>query len=162
MGKVTLLILLLNLGTFLSSLACEYCSNPPSPPPPPPSNYPPPPYSPTPKPPPPPTLEPTPPPPVAKPSPPPPKQQTCPIDALTLGACVDVLGGLLHVGVGRGSVKHACCPLLEGIADLDAAICLCTTIKARLASIVNLAVPVTLELLVNCGKNQPAEFQCPK
>ncbi|KAJ4705621.1 36.4 kDa proline-rich protein-like [Melia azedarach] len=161
MGKVILLIVgLLNLGTLLSSLACD-CSNPPPSPPPPPSNCPPPPYSPTPKPPPLPKIKPTPPSPVPKP-PSPPKQKTCPVDALKLGACVDLLGGLVHVGIGRGSAKEACCPLLQGIADLDAAICLCTTIKARLANIVNLTVPVALELLVNCGKNPPAGFQCPK
>ncbi|KAH9712093.1 Hydrophob seed domain-containing protein [Citrus sinensis] len=202
MGKYQLassFILLLNLGTLVTSLACD-CSN--NPPPPPPasktSNCPPPPSSPIPKtpPPPPPIVKsppppvvksaPTPPPPVAKSPPPPPpvvksppppivnpppppsvtyppapKQQTCPIDALKLGACVDVLGGLIHIGLGD-SAKEKCCPLLQGLADLDAAICLCTAIRLEALNLINLLVPISLQILVNdCGKYPPAGFQCP-
>ncbi|KAH9712094.1 Hydrophob seed domain-containing protein [Citrus sinensis] len=189
MGKYQLassFILLLNLGTLVTSLACD-CSN--NPPPPPPasktSNCPPPPSSPIPKtPPPPPPIVKSPPPPVVKsaptpppPSPPPPivnpppppsvtyppapKQQTCPIDALKLGACVDVLGGLIHIGLGD-SAKEKCCPLLQGLADLDAAICLCTAIRLEALNLINLLVPISLQILVNdCGKYPPAGFQCP-
>ncbi|XP_024038377.1 36.4 kDa proline-rich protein [Citrus clementina] len=213
MGKYQLassFILILNLGTLLTSLACD-CSNNPPPPPPPASktpNCPPPPSSPSPKTPPPPSQfvksppppvvksAPPPPPPVAKsppppppvvkstpppivkppppngPSPksppppsvrypPPPKQQTCPIDALKLGACVDVLGGLIHIGLGD-SAKEKCCPLLQGLADLDAAVCLCTAIRLKALNLINLLVPISLQVLVNdCGKYPPAGFQCP-
>ncbi|KAJ4705631.1 36.4 kDa proline-rich protein-like [Melia azedarach] len=208
MGKgqynlATVFILLLNLGTLLSSLACDCSNPPPPPPPPPPANCPPPPH-PKPPPPPPPKVEPSPPPPVAKPPPPPPpvakppppptvvpsppppytkpptpltvvpsppppsvrypppppEQQTCPIDALKLGACVDVLGGLIHIGIGS-STKDECCPLLGGLLDLDAALCLCTAIKLKLGNILNLVVPVALEVLVGCGKHLPPGFQCP-
>ena len=129
-----LLILLLNLGTLLPSLASD-CSNPPS--------VPKTPSSPSPKP------------------KPPSKQQNCPIDALKLSACVDVLGGLIHVGIG-GNPKEKCCPLLQGLADLDAAICLCTAIRLKALNLVNLLVPVSLNVLVNdCGKHVPAGFKCP-
>ncbi|KAJ6332388.1 hypothetical protein OIU76_010721 [Salix suchowensis] len=90
---------------------------------------------------------------------PPPKQETCPIDTLKLGACVDVLGGLVHIGIGS-SAKDECCPVLEGLVDLDAAICLCTAIKAKLLNI-NLLIPIALEVLVDCGKNPPKGFKCP-
>ncbi|KAJ4705623.1 36.4 kDa proline-rich protein-like [Melia azedarach] len=170
------LILLLNLSTLLSSLACD-CSSPPPhlprssncppppPPPPPSSNCPPPPHFPNPKSPPP-VVKPPPSPPFAKPPPkvryPPPfpRPQTCPIDALKLGACVDVLGGLIHIGIGS-SAKEECCPLLEGLVDLDAALCLCTAIRVKLLNIINLVVPVALEVLVGCGKHPPPGFQCP-
>jgi hypothetical protein len=98
-------------------------------------------------------------PPIVKPPPTPPKQETCPIDTLKLGACVDVLGGLIHIGIGS-SAKDECCPLLEGLVDLDAAVCLCTVIKAKLLNI-NLILPIALELLVDCGKTPPEGFKCP-
>ncbi|PKI54076.1 hypothetical protein CRG98_025519, partial [Punica granatum] len=91
-------------------------------------------------------------PPVEKPCPPPPPKvgpypppapQTCPIDTLKLSACVDVLGGLGHIGIGS-SAKDTCCPVLQGLIDLDAAVCLCTTIKAKLLNI-SIVIPVALQ-----------------
>ncbi|KAL1559727.1 Lipid transfer protein EARLI 1 [Salvia divinorum] len=47
-----------------------------------------------------------------------------------------------------------------GLADLEAAVCLCTALKANVLGI-NLNVPVSLSLLVNyCGKKVPSGFQC--
>ncbi|KAG8647390.1 36.4 kDa proline-rich protein [Manihot esculenta] len=103
---------------------------------------------------------PPPPPPPPVPCPPPPsKPETCPIDTLKLGACVDILGGLVHIVIGS-SAKDACCPVLQGLADLDAALCLCTTIKAKLLNI-NIIIPIALEVLVDCGKTPPLGFKCP-
>ncbi|XP_021911192.1 36.4 kDa proline-rich protein-like [Carica papaya] len=148
---------------------------PPPPPtqtpsPPPPRALPPPPPKQTPSPPPPQALPPppqkripSPPPPQALPPPPPhtpPARHTCPINTLKLAACVDLLGGLVHIGIGP-EAKHACCPVLHPLADLDAALCLCTTIKAKLLNI-NLVLPIALDLLVNdCGKHPPSSFRCP-
>ncbi|KAM0959146.1 hypothetical protein ACFX13_024988 [Malus domestica] len=178
-----LLVLFLNLGSLLTSLANCNCQPPKYPPvphlppkkPPPhvkpphvkppivkPPPYPKPPVAkppPHPKPPvvlPPPS---TPKPPTVKPPPPSPPKDTCPIDTLKLGACVDVLGGLIHIGIGS-SAKDACCPVLQGLVDLDAAICLCTTIKAKLLN-VNLIIPIALQVLIACGKTPPSGFQCP-
>ncbi|KAH9737418.1 hypothetical protein KPL71_018434 [Citrus sinensis] len=139
---------------------------PPPPPPPKVKPLPPPPV--VKPPPPPPKVKPPPPPPVVKPPPPPnvgypppPTQQTCSINALKLGACVDVLGGLIHIGLGDGA-KEKCCPLLYGLADLDAAICLCTAIKIKALSLIDILVPISLQVLVSdCGKHPPAGFQCP-
>ncbi|XP_039005802.1 36.4 kDa proline-rich protein-like [Hibiscus syriacus] len=182
-GKYSLLILLLlNLGALLTCLACPECPLP-TPPPNCPPKHPPivkPPFHPKPPKPPvvkPPTLPPKPPvypsPPVLKPPPvetpcpppppvpypPPPAKQTCPIDTLKLGACVDVLGGLVHIGIGS-SAKDTCCPVLQGLLDLDAAICLCTAIKAKFLNI-NVLLPIGLQVLVDCGKTPPPGFQCP-
>lgn len=98
-------------------------------------------------------------PPPTPPSPSPGRGKTCPIDALKLNACVDVLGGLVHVVIGR-EARSKCCPLVQGIADLDAALCLCTTIRARLLNI-NIYLPVALRLLITCGKHPPNGFNCP-
>ncbi|XP_010914263.1 uncharacterized protein [Elaeis guineensis] len=182
MGKylvASVILLLINLTSLLPSLACPYCPTltPPPPkkkPPSPPKVRPsPPPPSPPPPSPPPPTQTPCPPPPSPpkpKPKPPPPPPSTpvpcppppsskCPIDTLKLDACVDLLGGLVHVGIGEDE-KEKCCPVLEGLADLDAALCLCTTIKAKVLNI-NIILPVALELLVDCGKHLPSDYQCP-
>ncbi|CDY59805.1 BnaA05g35360D [Brassica napus] len=134
-------------------------SPPPPYPPPPPTPSPPPPYV---KPPPPPTPSP-PPPPTPCPPPPPaptPKPKTCSINVLKLGACVDVLGGLIHVGLGKGYAKTKCCPVLDGLVGLDAAVCLCSSIRAKLLNI-DLVIPIALELLIDCGKTPPRDFKCP-
>uniref|UniRef100_A0ACD5WFH5 Uncharacterized protein n=1 Tax=Avena sativa TaxID=4498 RepID=A0ACD5WFH5_AVESA len=84
---------------------------------------------------------------------------TCSIDTLKLSACANVLN-LLKLNLGVPSTEQ-CCPLLSGLADLDAAVCLCTAIKANVLGI-NLNVPVDLVLLLNqCGKTCPADFTCP-
>ncbi|KAG6468425.1 hypothetical protein ZIOFF_073110 [Zingiber officinale] len=100
----------------------------------------------------------SPPPPSAVPCPPPPPlTSSCPIDTLKLDACVDLIGGLVHVIIG-GNVRSECCPVLEGVADLDAALCLCTTIKAKALGI-TLLLPIALEVLADCGKHVPSDYQ---
>ncbi|CAL4968965.1 unnamed protein product [Urochloa decumbens] len=84
---------------------------------------------------------------------------SCPINALKLNVCANVLN-LLKLSIPIvGNDK--CCPLLQGLVDLDAAVCLCTAIKANILGI-NLNVPIDLSLLLNhCGKVCPADFICP-
>ncbi|XP_024993418.1 14 kDa proline-rich protein DC2.15-like isoform X2 [Cynara cardunculus var. scolymus] len=89
----------------------------------------------------------------------PPKKATCPKDTLKLGVCADLLNDLVHLVVGTPP-KTPCCTLIGGLADLEAAVCLCTAIKANILGI-NLNVPVSLSLLLNyCGKKVPSGFQC--
>ncbi|KAK8692864.1 hypothetical protein V6N13_070469 [Hibiscus sabdariffa] len=88
------------------------------------------------------------------------KPATCPKDTLKLGVCADLLGGLVHAVVGSSS-KTKCCSLISGLADLDAAVCLCTAIKANVLG-AHLNVPLSLNLVLNsCGKNVPAGYKCP-
>lgn len=91
-------------------------------------------------------------------TPPPPAAATCPIDTLKLGACVDLLGGLVHIGLGD-PVVNQCCPVLQGLVELEAAVCLCTTLKLKLLNL-NIYLPLALQLLVTCGKTPPAGFTC--
>ncbi|KAL0912270.1 hypothetical protein M5K25_018232 [Dendrobium thyrsiflorum] len=134
-----LLLSLLTLSSILPSLSCPTCPNP-SPPP-----------KPKPKP------KPKPCPPLPPSSPPP--SNKCPIDALKLDACVDVLSGLIHIGLGK-SATASCCPVISGLADLDAGLCLCTAIKAKLLNI-NVFLPIALEVLLDCGKRLPSDYKCP-
>lgn len=103
-------------------------------------------------------------PPVVTPSPkgkkpcPPSTKATCPINTLKLGACVDLLGGLVHIGLGDPAVNE-CCPILHGLAELEAAACLCTTLKVKLLNL-KIYVPLALQLLVTCGKNPPPGYTC--
>ncbi|RZR79102.1 hypothetical protein BHM03_00004703 [Ensete ventricosum] len=141
----------------------------PSPSPPPPPTYttpsPPPPAYVTPSPPtyatpsPPPPAYVTPSPPTQTPYPPSPTAPTCPIDTGELDSCVDLLGGLVHIIIGQG-VSYQCCPVLEGLSDLDAAVCLCATIKAQALNIQILLSPA-LDVLADCGKQVPSDFECP-
>jgi hypothetical protein len=97
------------------------------------------------------------------PSPPPPSTSggTCPINTLQLGVCADVLNLLkLHLGV---PADEQCCPLLHGLVDLDAAVCLCTAIRANILGVINLNVTADIVLLLNqCGKTCPPGFTCPR
>jgi hypothetical protein len=95
-----------------------------------------------------------PPPPTPTPTPTP-SSATCPIDALKLGACVDLLGNEVHVG----DAIVQCCPLVKGVAGLSAAACLCTAIKAKVLNL-SVYVPIALKLLVNCGCAVPPGYDC--
>ncbi|CAI0482013.1 unnamed protein product [Linum tenue] len=94
------------------------------------------------------------------PRPTPPTRGKCPIDALKLGVCADVLANLLNLKLGSPPVQP-CCSLINGLVDVEAAVCLCTAIKANILGI-NLNVPVSLTLLLNaCNQKLPSGFQCP-
>ncbi|KAL2318068.1 hypothetical protein Fmac_031944 [Flemingia macrophylla] len=92
--------------------------------------------------------------------PPPPPAGKCPKDALKLGVCADLLGLINNVVVGS-PISSKCCALIQGLVDLEAALCLCTAIKANVLGI-NLNVPITLSVLLSaCQKTVPPGFQCP-
>ncbi|KAE9459420.1 hypothetical protein RHGRI_020156 [Rhododendron griersonianum] len=92
-------------------------------------------------------------------TPPTPPKATCPKDTLKLGVCANLLNDLVHLVVGTPATSP-CCSLIEGLVDLEAAVCLCTAIKANVLGI-NLNIPVSLSLLLNyCGKTVPSGFEC--
>ncbi|KAL8103751.1 14 kDa proline-rich protein DC2.15-like [Apium graveolens] len=77
---------------------------------------------------------------------------------LNLGVCANVLN-LVDVVVGSPP-KLPCCSLIQGLVDLEAALCLCTAIKADILGI-DLNVPISLSLVLNnCGKEVPTGFEC--
>nr|XP_018631497.1 14 kDa proline-rich protein DC2.15-like isoform X2 [Nicotiana tomentosiformis] len=86
-------------------------------------------------------------------------QGRCPRDALKLGVCANLVGGLVGAIVGSPPTLP-CCSLIAGLADLEAAVCLCTAIRANVLGI-NLNVPLSLSLVLNnCGRNPPTGFTC--
>ncbi|CAL9073587.1 unnamed protein product, partial [Musa textilis] len=88
-----------------------------------------------------------------------PASGACPVDALKLGVCANVLDGLIHAKVGKAP-EEPCCSLIDGLVDLEAAVCLCTAIKANVLGI-HLNLPINLSLLLNyCGKQSPTGFKC--
>uniref|UniRef100_A0ACD5WH41 Uncharacterized protein n=1 Tax=Avena sativa TaxID=4498 RepID=A0ACD5WH41_AVESA len=82
----------------------------------------------------------------------------CPPDALQLGACVNVLN-LLNLKEGKPP-KEPCCSLVGNIADVEAAACFCTALKANILG-VKLNLPVSLSLLVNYCGSGPSGYECP-
>ncbi|KAL8091222.1 14 kDa proline-rich protein DC2.15-like [Apium graveolens] len=83
----------------------------------------------------------------------------CPRDALKLGVCADVLNLVHNVVIGSPPTLP-CCSLLEGLVNLEAALCLCTAIKANILGI-KLNLPIALSLVLNnCGKQVPNGFEC--
>ncbi|KAK8710645.1 hypothetical protein V6N13_145959 [Hibiscus sabdariffa] len=92
------------------------------------------------------------------PTPTPSARGRCPRDALKLGVCANVLN-LVNATVGSPPVQP-CCSLLQGLVDLEAAVCLCTAIRANILGI-NINIPISLSLLLNvCSRNVPTGFQC--
>ncbi|XP_010539605.1 PREDICTED: putative lipid-binding protein AIR1 [Tarenaya hassleriana] len=88
-----------------------------------------------------------------------PSTGSCPRDALKLGICVDALN-LLNVTLGSPPVQP-CCSLIQGLVDLEAALCLCTVLRASILGI-NVNLPINLSLLLNvCSRQAPRGFQCP-
>nr|GLL21059.1 14 kDa proline-rich protein DC2.15-like [Ipomoea trifida] len=68
-------------------------------------------------------------------------------------------GGLVGVVIGAPPTLP-CCSLIAGLADLEAAVCLCTAIRANILGI-NLNVPLSLSLVLNnCGRQVPNGFTC--
>ncbi|CAA6674324.1 unnamed protein product [Spirodela intermedia] len=75
-----------------------------------------------------------------------PSYLSCPRDALKL------------LKLGKPP-SEPCCSLVSGLVDLEAAVCLCTAIKANILGI-NLNIPVDLSLLLNfCGYSVPPGFK---
>ncbi|XP_044950254.1 36.4 kDa proline-rich protein-like [Hordeum vulgare subsp. vulgare] len=108
MARIAPLVLVALLSVLAApSSGCSSCPTPATPPPPPPP----------PKVTPPPSSVPCPPPPYSPSSP----TGKCPVDVLKLVACVDALNGVVHTVVGANA-SETCCPLLSGVADLDAAL----------------------------------------
>uniref|UniRef100_A0A0D9XI72 Bifunctional inhibitor/plant lipid transfer protein/seed storage helical domain-containing protein n=1 Tax=Leersia perrieri TaxID=77586 RepID=A0A0D9XI72_9ORYZ len=98
------------------------------------------------------------PPPPAVPSPP---SGTCPINVFDLAVCADVLEYVLKIRLNVPSSQQ-CCTLLGGLADVDAALCLCTAIKANVLGVISVDVPIDITLLLNyCNKSCPPGFTCP-
>ncbi|CAL5032350.1 unnamed protein product [Urochloa decumbens] len=107
----------------------------------------------------------------APPPPPPPATPPAPssgnngtsCDPLRLRVCGNLLRGLLPGGGGNGTTNgDQCCPLLGGLVGVDAAVCLCTALRANVLGIVNLNVPLGLRLLLSqCGRGGvSASFTC--
>ncbi|CAN6294360.1 unnamed protein product [Urochloa humidicola] len=85
----------------------------------------------------------------------------CPVNALDLQVCASILDGLVKVSIPEDREK--CCQLLDGLADIDAAACLCTVLKLDVLG-VPLQVPIDISLSLNrCGrKNCPPGLTCPR
>ncbi|CAA7054417.1 unnamed protein product [Microthlaspi erraticum] len=97
--------------------------------------------------------------PTSPPPPTTPSTGTCPKDALQIAACVNVLN-LVDLTLGSPPVEP-CCSLIQGLADLEAAVCLCTSLKAKILGIINLNLPINLSVLLNvCSRTAPKNFQC--
>ncbi|KAK8941490.1 36.4 kDa proline-rich protein [Platanthera zijinensis] len=89
---------------------------------------------------------------------PPPPPAKCSLDILKLELCLDVLGGLVNLGFAP--VQSYCCPVIQGLLELEAAACLCAAINLKLLNL-NIYIPLALEVLITCGKDPPPGYFCP-
>ncbi|XP_022764354.1 pEARLI1-like lipid transfer protein 3 [Durio zibethinus] len=78
---------------------------------------------------------------------------------LNLHVCANLLGGLENLDLGNIPTQP-CCSLIQGLADVEAAVCLCTAIRTNVLGI-NLNLPISLSLLLNnCGRRLSSEYIC--
>ncbi|XP_078438585.1 cortical cell-delineating protein-like [Wolffia australiana] len=89
----------------------------------------------------------------------PPPSRRCPMAEGELSGCVDALSVVVGVVVGS-EARGRCCPLIVGLTGVDAAICFCAVIGAKLLSIA-LFLPVVIQLILGCGLSLPLPFHCP-
>ncbi|PKU77159.1 36.4 kDa proline-rich protein-like [Dendrobium catenatum] len=82
----------------------------------------------------------------------------CSLDILKLGLCLNVLGGLVQVGLAP--VEIYCCPVIEGLLESEAAACLCAAIDLKVLNL-NIYIPLALQVLIACGKDPPPGYFCP-
>uniref|UniRef100_A0A0D2ZSY0 Bifunctional inhibitor/plant lipid transfer protein/seed storage helical domain-containing protein n=1 Tax=Brassica oleracea var. oleracea TaxID=109376 RepID=A0A0D2ZSY0_BRAOL len=87
-------------------------------------------------------------------------QGTCPRNVLQIGACTNVLNAIdLTLGNPPPPVPP-CCSLIAGLADLEAAVCLCTALDINVLGI-NVHLPIDISVLFNaCSRFSPPSFQC--
>ncbi|KAK7330743.1 hypothetical protein VNO77_24942 [Canavalia gladiata] len=86
------------------------------------------------------------------------EQHSCPIDILGLGVCANVLG-LVNAQIGEPPVLP-CCSVINGLVDVEAAVCLCSALKANVLGLI-LNIPLHLNLILNrCGRDLPGGFEC--
>ncbi|CAI9095885.1 OLC1v1031915C1 [Oldenlandia corymbosa var. corymbosa] len=98
--------------------------------------------------------------PASPPPPPPPEspKATCPI-TLDLNPCLGLLNlaGIINIGLFS---EAQCCPLLDDLADPDAAACLCNAVKVKVPGIINLILPVNINpIFERCHRTCPEKFQ---
>ncbi|RDX78486.1 hypothetical protein CR513_41230, partial [Mucuna pruriens] len=54
-----------------------------------------------------------------------------------------------HQGAG------GCCPLIQGLVDLDAAVCLCAILKVDVGGIIHIRLDLLVNIILNlCGRKQ--------
>lgn len=83
----------------------------------------------------------------------------CPKNTLKFGVCGNWLG-LVHEIIGTPPSKE-CCTLISDLADVEAAACLCTAIKANVLGVVNVKAPIAVSLIISgCGKKVPKGYTC--
>ncbi|CAN6854440.1 unnamed protein product, partial [Brassica oleracea] len=88
-------------------------------------------------------------------------QGTCPRNALQIGACTNVLNAIDLTLRNPPPPVPPCCSLIAGLADLDAAVCLCTALDVNVLGI-NVHLPIDISVLFNaCSRFAPPSFQCP-
>ncbi|GMI70133.1 hypothetical protein like AT5G46890 [Hibiscus trionum] len=82
----------------------------------------------------------------------------CTCNPLNLGPCLNLLS-LVDVELGNVPTK-SCCSLIKGLVDVEAAVCLCTAVRANVLGI-NINLPISLNLFLNnCGRRVPTQYIC--
>ncbi|KAM0045628.1 putative hydrophobic seed protein [Helianthus debilis subsp. tardiflorus] len=87
-------------------------------------------------------------------------QATCPRNGFQFGACAGVLNNFLgNVQLGTPP-SEPCCSIFFGLANFEAAVCLCNSVKASFLNVdFQTLLPSMNFVLNNCGKPVPSGFE---
>ncbi|KAJ3677240.1 hypothetical protein LUZ60_002964 [Juncus effusus] len=92
----------------------------------------------------------------------PPPNPFCPSNTPKLDSCLDMLGGVLGIITGQpiSQYQSKCCAILNGLANAEAAGCLCAAAKESVLEITaDWSVGVGL-VASSCKKEVPDGFKC--
>lgn len=88
--------------------------------------------------------------------------EICPKDTVKMKIeCANLLGvPVLPEGAIFNRLKSPCCKFIEGLVDIEAAVCICSALSFNNTD-PKIDVPVSMVLLLNyCRKDHPPDFVC--
>ncbi|KAL4380654.1 hypothetical protein HN51_003980 [Arachis hypogaea] len=89
--------------------------------------------------------------------PPPPPPPSCSPNTIMSSGCLTALNDT--IGIGGPSPSSACCSIL-GVVNVDAAVCVCSTIKASGLNAIPNDTAAAVAVVSACNLAIPPGFQC--
>nr|GMD52074.1 14 kDa proline-rich protein DC2.15-like [Ipomoea batatas] len=102
---------------------------------------------------------------MSPPPPPPPPSNTCNTTQV-LSVCANLINEAVRANVGippspNDPAARECCPLIQGLVDVQAGLCLCAAVKADVSPIVDVDIDTTVKVVLNVCNRPNSAIKCP-